>query len=268
MTSIPMGAPAWSDSLTADLEADTRYYEQLFGWASANAGEDFGRYTTFGIPDGSPAPGRPVMGIMPCPPGAPPSRIWNIHFRVEDCDAATERAKQLGATLTAGPEDVGDMLRFSMLLDPLGASFGLVRQDGPEAGFGVFGEPNSVAWVEYHHDGVPAEAMRFYADLLGWEVATPPWEDAANPKPYAALSAAGDGREFGGCHAAEGFELKLPPRWSVMVAVDDADEVCERSSELGGSVAGPPMDVPGLRIAGVTAPSGTIIGVMSNRPWE
>lgn len=268
MTSIPLGAPIWSDSLTSALEADTRFYERLFGWASADAGEDLGHYTTFGIPDGSAEPGRPVMGIMPCPPGMPPSRVWHLQFKVASCDEATEKAVALGASLSEEPQNVGDMLRFSMLTDPHGAPFGLVEALDPETGFGAFGEPNSVAWVEYHYDGVPAEAMRFYEQLLGWQVVTPPWEDADNPKPYAALSPAGAEREFGGCHAADGFELNLPPQWSVMVAVEDADETCENAAELGGSVSAPPMDVPGLRVAGIAAPSGTSVGIMSNRPWE
>ncbi|SDD29565.1 VOC family protein [Glycomyces harbinensis] len=268
MTSIPLGAPIWSDSLTSDLEADTRYYEHLFGWSSQNAGEEFGNYTTFSIPDGSRDSGREVMGIMPCPPGAEPSRIWNLQFRVADCAAATEKAQALGATLVEGPEEMGGMLRFAMLIDPNGASFGLMEALAPGTGFGAFGESNAVSWAEYHHDGVPAEAMRFYADLLGWKVVTPPWESADNPRPYAALSAGEGGEEFGGCHAAEGFELSLPAQWSVMVAVEDADATCDRAVELGGSVAAPPMDVPGLRVAGVAAPSGTTVAIMAPRAWK
>ncbi|MFG3339573.1 VOC family protein [Glycomyces sp. NPDC048151] len=267
MTSISLGAPIWSDSLTADLAADTAFYKALFGWKATDAGEDFGHYTTFGVPDGSEG-GRPVMGIMPCPPGMEPSRVWSVQFSVADCDAATAKARELGAQVTIEPEDMGGMLRFSMLKDPQGAEFGLVQMHEPGAGFGVWGEPNSVGWVEYRLDGVPADAMKFYADLLGWNVATPPWEEAANEKPYAAVSAAGSEREFGGCHASEGFELSLPAQWSVMLGVEDADEVCEKAVELGGTVAAEPMDVPGLRIAGIAAPSGTIAGVMSPRPWE
>jgi predicted enzyme related to lactoylglutathione lyase len=268
MSSIPVGAPIWADSLTADIEADTRFYEQLFGWTSLDAGEDFGHYTTFGISDGSPGLGRAVTGIMPSPPGMPPSNYWNLQFRVEHCDTATERAVELGGAEVTAPEDVGEMLRFAMLTDPFGASFGLVEAKESDTGFGAWGEPNSVAWVEYRHDGVPAEAMQFYADLLGWNVTVPPWEDASNPKPYVALSAAGSDREFGGCHAAEGWELNLPPVWSVMLQVEDAVATCERAKELGGSVAAEPMVVPGLLIAGITAPSGTIIGIQSPRAWE
>lgn len=268
MISIPVGAPIWADSLSADLEADTRFYEQLFGWNSLDAGEDFGHYTTFGLPGGSPGLGRPVTGIMPCPPGMPPSQMWNLQFRVDDCDAATDRAGELGGVVVAAPEDVGEMLRFAMLTDPNGASFGLVEAKDPDTGFGAWGEPNSVAWVEYRHDGVPAEAMRFYAGLLGWNITTPPWEDAANPKPYAALSAAGSDREFGGCHAAEDWERELRPVWSVMLAVDDADAKCARAVELGGSIAAEPMVVPGLLIAGIRTPSGTIVGIQSPRAWQ
>jgi predicted enzyme related to lactoylglutathione lyase len=267
MTSIPVGAPIWSDSLTSDLAVDVPFYERLFGWTSTDAGEDLGHYTTFGVPDGKSGPGRPVMGVMPCPPGMEPSRMWNLQFRVEDCDAATEKAQGLGATVLVEPQDVSDMLRFAMLNDPNGASFGVVEAKEQDTGFGVWGEPNSVSWVEYRIDGVPAEAMQFYVDLLGWNVNTPPWEDAKNPKPYAALSAAGTEREFGGCHAEDGWELELPPQWNVMVAVDDADRVCAKAVALGGSIAAQPMDVPGLRIAGIATPTGTIVGVQSAGSW-
>lgn len=268
MTEIALGAPIWADSITSDLQADTAFYEGLFGWASENSGEEFGNYTTFGIADGSSGAGRPVMGIMPCPPDMPPSKSWNLHFKVASCDTATEQAARLGATVDDGPDEVSGMLRYSMLTDPNGASFGLVEPLDPTTGFGAWGEPNAVSWAEYHYDGAPADAMRFYEDLLGWNVATPPWEDPANPRPYAALSPGGGGAEFGGCHAAEGFEKDMPPQWSVMVAVDDADAVCARAKDFGGSVAAQPMDVPGLRVAGVAAPSGTVVSIHSPRPWE
>ncbi|MFB9662261.1 VOC family protein [Glycomyces mayteni] len=268
MPSIPLGAPIWSDSLTADLAGDTAFYEGLFGWTSENAGPDFGDYTTFSLPGAAPdAPPRPVMGIMPCPPGAVPSRIWNLHYRVADCDEAVGRARSLGAAVDAGPESVGGMLRFAMLRDPNGASFGLVEPLDPSTGFGVWGETGSIAWAEYHVDGAPADAMRFYVDLLGWEAVTPPWEDPANPTPYAALSPRGGDVEFGGCHAAEGFEKSMPPQWSVMVMVADADALCAKAVELGGTVAAEPMDVPGLRVAGVATPGGTVVGVHSPRAW-
>ncbi|MCC3765764.1 VOC family protein [Glycomyces sp. TRM65418] len=268
MTSIPVGAPIWADSLTTDLEADTRFYMRLFGWTSVDTGEDFGHYTTFGLPDGSSGPGRAVTGIMPCPPDMPPSQMWNLQFRVDDCDAATRRARELGGTVVSEPEDVGSLLRFSMVADPYGASFGLVEPKEPGSGFEAWGEPNSIGWVEYRYDGVPAEGMRFYTALLGWNVTTPPWENPSSPKPYAALSAAGSEREFGGCHASDAWELELPPAWNVMVQVDDAVAMCERAVELGGSVAAEPLEVPGLMIAGIAVPSGTVVGIQSPRGWE
>ncbi|WP_112134191.1 VOC family protein [Glycomyces dulcitolivorans] len=264
MADIALGAPIWADSLTSDLRADTAFFEGLFGWSSEDAGEEFGNYTTFSLPGAEP---RPVMGIMPAPPGMAPSKTLHLQFKVGSCDASVGEARRLGASLDAGPEDVGGMLRFAMLSDPNGASFGVVEALDPATGFGAWGEPNAIAWAEYHFDGVPAEAMRFYQELLGWNVDVPPWEDPANPRPYASLSPGGGGAEFGGCHAAESFEKGIPSQWSVMVAVGDADAVAARARDLGGTVAAEPMDVPGLRIAGVAAPSGTVVGVHSPREW-
>ena len=50
---------------------------------------------------------------------------WMYYFRVEDCDAAAEKAQQLGAKLVNGPMEVPDGDRVAQLMDPTGAMFAL-----------------------------------------------------------------------------------------------------------------------------------------------
>jgi uncharacterized protein len=45
----------------------------------------------------------------------------------EDVDATTARAKELGATALMEPYDLENVGRLSMLVDPTGATFGLLK---------------------------------------------------------------------------------------------------------------------------------------------
>jgi hypothetical protein len=46
---------------------------------------------------------------------------------VEDCDAATGRAKQLGANIYSGPMSIEHVGRMTVLADPQGAVFSLFQ---------------------------------------------------------------------------------------------------------------------------------------------
>jgi hypothetical protein len=52
---------------------------------------------------------------------------WLVYFAVADCDASTERAHELGATVKVPPSDIPGVGRFSMLADPQGAGFAVLR---------------------------------------------------------------------------------------------------------------------------------------------
>ena len=47
-----------------------------------------------------------------------------------------------------------------------------------------------------------------------------------------------------------------PPHWGVTFAVDDADAVASKASELGGKVLLPPMDAPWVRMTVIADPAG------------
>ena len=50
---------------------------------------------------------------------------WMTYFAVDDCDATTGRAAELGATVLVAPADIPPG-RFAVLRDPLGAVFSLI----------------------------------------------------------------------------------------------------------------------------------------------
>ncbi len=54
---------------------------------------------------------------------------WIVYFAVEDADAATEKARENGASVRAEPFD-NEAGRFAVLTDPHGAAFALINQGG------------------------------------------------------------------------------------------------------------------------------------------
>jgi uncharacterized protein len=57
--------------------------------------------------------------------GVPPH--WAVYFAVDDCDAAAEKAKGLGATLRMPPTDIPNVGRFAVIQDPQGAFFSIFK---------------------------------------------------------------------------------------------------------------------------------------------
>ncbi len=111
----------WADLITGDRMKAKQFYEGLFGWTmTPGAGKDDSSYLHIMAGD------KGIAGIQPSAmirPGVPPH--WTPYFMVADADAATTKAKELGARVYAPPMDVGEGLRIAVLADPQGAVFSL-----------------------------------------------------------------------------------------------------------------------------------------------
>jgi predicted enzyme related to lactoylglutathione lyase len=113
------GAFCWADLNTPDPKAATAFYTGLFGW-KIEAGQDGSGYLH--IKNGE----EFIGGIPPVNPRVPP--FWLQYLMVSDCDASTEKAKQLGATVHMGPMTMEKVGRMTVLGDPQGAIFALFQQ--------------------------------------------------------------------------------------------------------------------------------------------
>jgi uncharacterized protein len=116
------GAICWVELNTRDVAAAKQFYPAVFGWKEETHEGEM-PYTEFHL--GEPA----VAGMMAMPPQVPaevPSH-WLAYFGVDDVDASTDIARQLGAGVLAGPMDIPGGGRFSVLRDPQGATFGIYR---------------------------------------------------------------------------------------------------------------------------------------------
>jgi hypothetical protein len=114
------GALCWTELATRDTKTAEKFYTQLFGWTAKVGGEGTPmEYTEFSNS------GRPGVGMMQMPAQVPADvpPYWMPYFQVVDCNASTEKAKQLGAHIAVPPMDIPNTGRFSVIADPQGAMF-------------------------------------------------------------------------------------------------------------------------------------------------
>jgi predicted enzyme related to lactoylglutathione lyase len=102
-------------------------------------------------------------------------------------------------------------------------------------------------WFE-HVSARPADAQRFYGEVLGWKAESFP----VGPETYDVIKA-GDAIVGGYTRPQE----SEPAHWISYVSVADVDATGKAIEQAGGRVLAPPFDVPGIgRMAPVADPSG------------
>jgi uncharacterized protein len=117
------GAPVWHELMTRDPAAAKVFYAAVVGWAYQPMDP--------ADPDGYQllqVAGRAVGGMMPMIGDtwdAVPSH-WMVYFQVDDTDAAAERARKLGGTVSVEPFDT-PAGRAAVLNDPTGAAFSVIN---------------------------------------------------------------------------------------------------------------------------------------------
>ena len=106
---------------TKDVAKAKEFYSQLFDWRLEDLPMD---YTMIHVGEGGIG-----GGMMACPEPHIPSN-WMPYVAVDDIQAATEKARGLGATVLHGPQEVPGMVWFSVIQDPTGAVFAMCQAVG------------------------------------------------------------------------------------------------------------------------------------------
>jgi len=105
---------------STDVAKSKAFYGKLFDWKLEDIPNDAagGTYTMIRVGDGTGG------GMMKSPmPGAP--SMWLAYVLVDDIEAATKKAKSLGAKVMKDVTEVMDMGWLSIIVDPTGAMLGL-----------------------------------------------------------------------------------------------------------------------------------------------
>jgi hypothetical protein len=120
------GSFRWAELNARGVDKALPFYTQVFGWTvrTSPMGEGMPDYNEFQI-DGKSVGGAWEMN--PMVPAEVPS-FWQIYFDVEDVEAAHRKAVGLGAKELQPPQEFPGG-KFSILSDPQGAGFGLMRMD-------------------------------------------------------------------------------------------------------------------------------------------
>jgi predicted enzyme related to lactoylglutathione lyase len=103
---------------STDVNKAKTFYGKLFDWKLEDAPMPDGTYTMIGVGEGT---GGGMMKQMI--PGAPSS--WLAYVGVDDIEAATKKAKSLGATIMKDVTEVPGFGWLSIIVDPTGAMLGL-----------------------------------------------------------------------------------------------------------------------------------------------
>jgi uncharacterized protein len=116
-----VGAFCWSELMTRDTTAATKFYTALFGWKTKvtdAAGFPYTHWQNGGADIGG------MMAIMeqwgPMPPN------WTNYVQVNSCDEAAAKATSLGGKVCMPPTDIPNTGRFAMLQDRQGAAFSVI----------------------------------------------------------------------------------------------------------------------------------------------
>ncbi len=113
---------AWNELMTRDVDAALEFGHAMFGWDYQAL--DMPGMTYHVVEGGD----EGVAGIMPMPDGFPEQvpNHWSVYFLVADAEATLARARELGGTVTHGPDEspVGIL---AGIHDPQGGSFSIMQ---------------------------------------------------------------------------------------------------------------------------------------------
>jgi uncharacterized protein len=106
---------------TTDVKKAKDFYSKLFDWKLEDMDSPGGGYTLIKVGEGTGG------GMMKNPiPGAP--SFWLAYVLVDDIQAATKKAKSLGANVMKDVTEIPGVGSFSVLGDPTGAHLALWQQ--------------------------------------------------------------------------------------------------------------------------------------------
>jgi predicted enzyme related to lactoylglutathione lyase len=252
--SHPHGAPCWFELATTDQNAANTFYTSTLGWTLLE----------FPLPDGSKYSmfqlnGRDTGAAYTMMPevkaqGVPPH--WMVYFAVANVDDAVRRLQELGGSVKQPAFDVMEHGRMAVCADPEGVVFSL-WQPKQHIGVKVFGDDNSVCWVELATRDM-ARAKEFYSQLLGWQTQQSQTTDMA----YTEFMVPGQ-KQTGGMLQMDAQWEGIPAYWGIYFKVARADEWVEKAKQHGAKVCHGPFNAPQVgRIAIMSDPQGAMFSII------
>jgi predicted enzyme related to lactoylglutathione lyase len=122
----------WTELHTTDPAAATAFYHSVFDWTTEDMPMGEFTYTIVRPAGGGADSGQGgIMGINDEMLRAGETVHWQPYFEVTDCDAVVSKAAEQGATVLMPPDDVPNVGRIALVVDPFGAPFALLTSAMP-----------------------------------------------------------------------------------------------------------------------------------------
>jgi predicted enzyme related to lactoylglutathione lyase len=111
----------WNELMTNEPEKAVAFYKTIGGFEEQR--QDMGAHGTYHVLNFE---GKPRAGVMKSPmPNVP--NAWLPYVQVASADQIVEKAKKLGANVVAPPNDIPNVGRFAVFIDPNGAALGILQ---------------------------------------------------------------------------------------------------------------------------------------------
>jgi predicted enzyme related to lactoylglutathione lyase len=242
------GTFSWTDLATPDAQASKAFYGGLFPW----------EFTDEPIPEGgvyvmARLDGRAAAAMFETGERHP---AWASYVTVDDADAVTDKARELGANVLAEPFDVMDVGRMSTIQDPTGAVF-CVWQPRASIGAQVVNGHGALSLNQLNTSD-PEAAQRFYSELFGWRIE----QVGDTDTPYWGIYR---GERLNGGMMPLPPGAPMPSHWLVYFGTDDLDAAAKQIGSAGGKLMVEPRDVPGGRILVAQDPQGAFFALVAGR---
>ncbi|MCA9794941.1 MAG: VOC family protein [Candidatus Eremiobacteraeota bacterium] len=253
-TLLSAGSFCWADLNSTDPGKTRSFYTELMGWTLKDVPMGEGPTYTMVMSGEHGVGGMYAMDSAQKDMGVPSH--WMCYILVDDLEAMTKKAADLGATVVAQPFSVGQFGTMSVLVDPTGANFALWKSSTGEAtaANGV----GTLCWNELLTEDT-GKASDFYTKLLDWTGEAMPMANMNYTVFKNGQAPAAGMMEL----PAEAKKHGAKPHWLLYVSVADCDQTIARCKELGGGVCMPATDFEGVgRGAILTDPTGAAFGVI------
>ncbi len=253
---FPPAVVHW-EIMSPDAATLAAWYAEVFGWETMNWADEegafeyhllFSRGTEYGIGG----------GIGQVPPAEteeeaiPP--YLSLYVDVQDIDAMAEQVTALGGTVVHGPEDIPDVGRMAMFVDPMGTM--MAGMQAAEHDDHEMPTPATNPVVHWEIATTDAAALTaFYGELFDFEFTTHEehgYHEVACAHPFG----------IGGGIEQLGPEAGFPPYVTFYVGVDDLQAYLDAATAAGATaVVGPTHIDEGVDIAMFTDPEGHVVGL-------
>jgi len=125
MAATPAGQFCWVDLAATDVPRAIGFYRELFGWAGRPQAANGGTFVRLEH-DGHAFGSLYQLSRSACDAGVPSH--WTPYVRVRDVEAACNQAIALGGTVAVAPFAVDGVASIALIVDPVGASFGIWQE--------------------------------------------------------------------------------------------------------------------------------------------